>query len=150
MISNDEIFIYNLTKEAIPSPNFFQRIIKKTLKLLNERKKITLSLIFINSRQSRQLNNHWRNKNKATTVLSFPLSDNVLSNLTKNEKMLGDIFLCPAEIKKQAKEYNIPRNFFYKKLIIHSLLHLYGYTHKKKEDKLNMENLENKILLNIK
>ena len=141
MVFKPEVLIYNLDRQNIPSKRFFCSIIEKSLIVLKERKRIVLSLIFINSRNIRRLNNYWRGKNKKTTVLSFSLGE-----LEENEKMLGDIFLCSSEIKAQAKIFDISLEFFYQKLIVHSLLHLYGYTHDKKSDRLKMERLENKIL----
>ena len=144
MVFKPEVLIYNLDRQNIPSKRFFCSIIEKSLIVLKERKRIVLSLIFINSRNIRRLNNYWRGKNKKTTVLSFSLGE-----LGENEKMLGDIFLCSSEIKAQAKIFDISLEFFYQKLIVHSLLHLYGYTHDKKSDRLKMERLENKILQTI-
>jgi probable rRNA maturation factor len=140
MVFKPEVFIYNLDKQNIPSKRFFYGIIEKSLIVLKEKRKIALSLIFVDSQSIRRLNNYWRGKNKETTVLSFSF----------DEEMLGDIFLCPEEIKKQVKKFNLSLDSFYQKLVVHSLLHLYGYTHDKKKDRLKMENLENKILQEIK
>lgn len=136
MVFKPEVLIYNLDKQNIPSKRFFCGIIEKSLIVLKERRKIALSLIFVDSQSIRRLNNYWRGKNKETTVLSFSF----------DEEMLGDIFLCPEEIKKQVKKFNLSLDSFYQKLVIHSLLHLYEYTHDKKKDRLKMEHLENKIL----
>lgn len=136
MVFKPEVLIYNLDKQNIPSKRFFCGIIEKSLTVLKERKKIALSLIFVDSESIRRLNNYWRGKNKETTVLSFSF----------DEEVLGDIFLCPEEIKKQVKRFNLSLDSFYQKLVVHSLLHLYGYTHDKKKDRLKMEYLENKIL----
>ena len=136
MVFKPEVLIYNLDRQNIPSKRFFCSIVEKSLIVLKERKRIVLSLIFIDSQNIRRLNNYWRGKDKETTVLSFSFK----------EEILGDIFLCPSEIKAQAKIFDISLEFFYEKLVVHSLLHLYGYTHGKKEDRLKMERLENKIL----
>lgn len=136
MVFKPEVLIYNLDKQKIPSKRFFCGIIEKSLIVLKERRKIALSLIFVDSQSIRRLNNYWRGKNKETTVLSFSF----------DEEMLGDIFLCPEEIKKQVKKFNLSLDSFYQKLVVHSLLHLYEYTHDKKKDRLKMEHLENKIL----
>lgn len=136
MVFKPEVLIYNLDKQNIPSKRFFCSVIEKSLIVLKEKRKIALSLIFVDSQSIRRLNNYWRGKNKETTVLSFSF----------DEEMLGDIFLCPEEIKKQVKKFNLPLDSFYQKLVIHSLLHLYGYTHDKKKDRLKMEYLESKIL----
>ena len=136
MVFKPEVLIYNLDKQNILSKRFFCGIIEKSLITLKERKKIALSLIFVDSKSIRRLNNYWRGNDKETTVLSFSF----------DEKMLGDIFLCPEEIKKQVKRFNLSLDSFYQKLVVHSLLHLYGYTHDKRKNKLKMEHLENKIL----
>lgn len=139
MVFKPEVLIYNLDRQNISSKRFFCNIVEKSLIVLKERKRIVLSLIFINSQNIRRLNNYWRGKDKKTTVLSFPFK----------EEMLGDIFLCPEEIKRQVKKFNISLDSFYQKLVVHSLLHLYGYTHEKKSDRLKMERLENNILKTI-
>jgi len=141
MVLKPEVLIYNLTSQRIPSKNFFCDAIEKALGVLRERKRIILSLIFIDSQNIRRLNNYWRGKNKPTSVLSFSL---------RKTEILGDIFLCPEEIKKQVEKFDVSLRFFYQKLVIHSLLHLYGHTHIRKEDSKIMERLENKILQAIK
>jgi probable rRNA maturation factor len=138
MVLKPEVLIYNLDRQRIPSKRFFCSIIKKSLVVLKEKKRIALSLIFIDSRSIRRLNNYWRRKDKETTVLSFPLNE--------DENILGDIFFCPEEIKKQAKIFEISINHFYQKLVVHSLLHLYGYTHGQMKNQLKMERLEDKII----
>jgi probable rRNA maturation factor len=146
MVFKHEVLIYNLDRQNIPSKRFFYSIVEKSLIVLKENKRIVLSLIFVNSQNIRRLNNYWRGKNKETAVLSFSLNETLPLELGKKEKILGDIFLCPEEIKKQVKIFNVSLDSFYQKLVVHSLLHLYGYTHDKKENKLKMERLENKIL----
>jgi len=139
MVFKPEVLIYNLDKQNIPSKRFFYDTIEKSLIVLKETRKISLSLIFVDSQNIRRLNNYWRGKNKETTILSF----------SSDDKILGDIFLCPEEIKKQVKKFNLSLDSFYQKLVVHSLLHLYGYTHNKKKDGLKMECLEDKILQSI-
>jgi len=139
MVFKPEVLIYNLDRQNIPSKRFFCSIIEKSLIVLKEKKRIVLSLIFVDSQNIRRLNNYWRGKDKETTVLSFPFE----------EEILGDIFLCPKEIKRQVKRFNMSLDSFYQKLVVHSLLHLYGYTHDKKSDRLKMERLEMNILKTI-
>jgi len=150
MVSKIVILIYNLSKKKIPSNKFFSDLIKRALVILKERNKICLSLIFIDSQTSRKLNKYWRHKNSIASVLSFSLKENLPIEFFKKEKILGDIFLCPEKIKNQAQEFKIPIVFLYKKLIIHSLLHLYGYNHSRKKEARKMEELENKILDSLK
>ena len=94
----------------------------------------SLALVLVSSSEIKKLNYYWRGKNKATTVLTFSE---------------GDVFLCPEEIKKQAFKRKISQKKFYQLLLIHSILHLFGYTHAKKRDREKMENLEQKILFSL-
>ena len=141
MVFKPEVLIYNLDRQNIPSKRFFCSIVEKSLIVLKERKRMVLSLIFIDSQNIRRLNNYWRGKDKETTILSFSLGE--------KGKILGDVFLCPEEIKRQVKRFNVSHNSFYQKLVVHSILHLYGYAHDKKSDRLKMERLENNILKTI-
>jgi probable rRNA maturation factor len=145
MIPKTEILIYNLVKKNVPSQKFFQRLIKEILVALGEKNKVSLSLIFIDAQDSKKLNNYWRNKDSVALVLSFSLNQSFPAKLQEKEKILGDIFLCPEKIEEQIRELKISPPLFYKKIIIHSLLHLYGYTHDGEKDGKRMEQLENKI-----
>lgn len=141
MRRNSEILIYNFersegsyfTKDKI-SHKFLRESVKKILRYLKKQQK-SLSLILVPPSEMKQKNNYWRKKNKATTVLTFSE---------------GDIFLCPEEIKKQALKGKISQKKFYQLLLVHSILHLFGYTHDGKKDTKIMEYLEAKILNSLK
>ena len=62
----------------------------------------------------------------------------------------GDIALCLARCKKQAKEYGVSVEDELKKLIIHSCLHLMGYDHIKDEDFVVMNKKEKELEKKIK
>jgi probable rRNA maturation factor len=62
----------------------------------------------------------------------------------------GDIALCLARCKKQAKEYKVSIESEVKKLIIHSCLHLMGYDHIKDEDFAVMSKKEKELEKKIK
>lgn len=149
MVSNSEILIYNLEEKKAPPAKFFRRIIEKSLWTLKEKKKAVLSLIFVSPSVMRRLNRSWRGKDRVTTVLSFPAGSDIPAEKGKKEKDLGDIFLCQAEIKKQAEARGLALEDFYRRLVVHSLLHLYGYDHQNKKEEKRMENRENKILASI-
>jgi probable rRNA maturation factor len=133
MERNSEILIYNSTKDKI-SQKFLKESVKKILRYLKKQKK-SFSLILVSSSVMKQKNHYWRKKNQTTTVLTFSE---------------GDIFLCPEEIKKQALKRKISQKKFYQLLLVHSILHLFGYTHDGKKDTKIMECLEAKILHSLK
>ena len=138
MKRNSEILIHSFIEDKV-SQKFLKESVKKILHVLpacTDRPKQLdgLALILVSPSVIKKLNYYWRKENKITTVLTFSE---------------GDIFLCPQEIKKQALKRKISLKKFYQLLLIHSILHLFGYTHDKKNDREKMENLENKLLAKI-
>ena len=108
-----------------------------------------LNLIFIDDKKIKRINNIYRNKNKATDVLTFVKS---LKNINNKNEVYCDIFFSDKTIKKDAKKNLIDFYDHVTHLIIHCFLHVNGYDHKKNSDFVKMKNLEEKILiqLNIK
>ena len=88
-------------------------------------KQYSLSIAYVSEKKSREINKKYRKKNKATNVLSF--------SLRKNE---GELVLCPAVIKREAKIFSKNFRQFLGFLVIHGMLHLKGLTHGSKMEKL--------------
>jgi probable rRNA maturation factor len=80
--------------------------------------KYELSVAVVCARKMHDLNKRWRNKDKTTDILSFPLS--------KDE---GEIYISPAMAKKEAKNFDRSYGNFILFLFIHGLVHLKGYEH---------------------
>lgn len=96
----------------------------------------------ISDKKIKELNQKYRKKNKATNVLSFPHpKDFVLPPDKKNYKYLGEIFVAPEYIKKHNQDIYL--------MIVHGLLHLFGYDHIKKQDRQKMERKEAYILARL-
>lgn len=87
--------------------------------------KYELSLVFTTPQKIQKLNKIYRNINKPTDILSFPLS-----------KTTGEIFICKSEARKEAVKFSRTYSNFLLFLYIHGLIHLKGYNHGKKMEKL--------------
>ena len=85
----------------------------------------------------RTLNSKYLKKDKSTNVLTFSYDDDVF---------YGDIILCPEIINREAKIYGFSPNFRWAHMIVHSMLHLQGYNHVTKRERLSMEKTEVKLL----
>ena len=94
-----------------------------------------------------ELNKKYRKIDAPTDVLAFTANE---IDPESNSKYLGDIIIAFPIAKKQAKEYNHEILEELMLLIIHGLLHLLGYNHKSKKEKLRMFSLQEKILNNLK
>jgi len=108
------------------------------------KKPLALSVISVSSAKMRKLNKQWRNKDKATDVLSFPASDAIGNE--DGEKFIGDIFLCPMYIKAAAKELGVTYHEQVMRVLAHGVLHLLGYDHERRDDKGKMLRLQERLL----
>jgi probable rRNA maturation factor len=132
----------NLAKIKIKK-NLFEKIIKLVLEA--ERKQGKISVVLVDSQEIKKINKKYRGKNEITDVISFSNKD-IKNNfvLPPKEKQLGEIFLCPKELEKIAKTTDSDLNSEIIKSFIHGLLHLLGYDHLKKNERLKMERKEKK------
>ena len=131
----------------IKNPNSY--IDRKIKKLNNKNKKlkknIYFTLLLSGEKEIKNLNRKFRNKNKATDVLSFPFyTKKELHKRLNSEKeiYLGDIIINLNEIKDKKKLKNFKAEF--NNLWIHGLVHLFGHDHKKEKDFLAMKKIEKK------
>ena len=109
-------------------------------KKFNISKNFYFTVHSINEDESKRINKKTFNNNFPTDVLSFPLYNNIdsINNLDKNmSEDMGDMFVCRNVIKKNAKIYNKDFSEELQYIVIHGLLHLIGYSHKK-NDKLKI------------
>jgi probable rRNA maturation factor len=120
--------------------NFFPR------KYRFPNKKITLSLLLSNNKFIKKLNKKFRNKNKSTDILSFPLAKK--TKISK-KTYIGDIIISYNFMNKP-KSQNI-KNFKKKviKTFIHGYLHLLGFDHIKDKDYKRMLSEEEKIYKSV-
>ena len=86
--------------------------------------KAELSIVLVSDAQIRRLNKLYRNKDKPTDVLSFPIGEKVEDWL-----ILGDIVISVDTAKRQAKELGYSLEEELKRLLVHGLVHLLGYDH---------------------
>ena len=98
---------------------FFEKaLIRK--KILPEDLNKRLIIVFVSATSIRNLNKKFLKKNYVTDILSFsPLQEN----------SFGELVLCTAKIKSQAKEHHLDVEEETAYLVLHGLLHLLGYQH---------------------
>ena len=92
--------------------------------------------------EMQSLNNKWRNIDKPTNVLSFPLHD-------AGCPLLGDIVVCAPVVKREAVQQAKPVNAHWAHMIIHGILHLMGYDHSEEKEAENMEAKETALMLEL-
>jgi probable rRNA maturation factor len=105
-----------------------------------------LSIVLTDDAQICGLNRAWRSKDKATNVLSFPAAE---AGTIGTARMLGDVVLARETIAREADELGVPFEDHLRHLVVHGLLHLFGYDHEREADAETMEALETAVLARL-
>ena len=105
-----------------------------------------VGLTYVSKDEIKDLNREYRNIDKVTDVLSFPL----IEDFSSDETLLGDVAISYEVAQEQAKEYghSLEREIMF--LFTHSILHLLGYDHIEDEDRVIMEERQREILDELK
>ena len=150
----DDSFEFDYEKAA-------KSIIEQALDYLKCPYEVQLNLTLTDNEGIHAINKEYRQIDRPTDVLSFPLVDypepNVFPDnleemaedyfdLDTGELMLGDIIISVEKCKEQAKEYGHSELREYSFLIVHSMLHLFGYDHMEDDERLVMEEKQREIL----
>ena len=116
-----------------------------------------ISVTLTTPEEIRIINKEFRNIDKETDVLSFPMFEKneidsmVESGINDIPEAIGDIVISIERVKEQAKEYghSFERELAY--MVVHGFYHLMGYDHIVEEDKVVMRAKEENVLnmLNI-
>lgn len=127
-----EILVYNKTRKRIPK-DFIESVILRALIFLKVKRPVELAVLVVSRTEIKMLNEVWRKKDEIPDELSFGLNTRKFNTFAKSGKSvlnLGEIVLNAQKISNKKH---------LSKLLIHSLLHLLGYSHKQ------MERIEDKI-----
>jgi probable rRNA maturation factor len=142
-----EILIKNQQKIIKINQRKTKRIIKKVLQHLKVDDKNEISVLFTDDNFIRSLNNKYRGIDKPTDVLSFSLQEGAVKSLKiESNILLGDIIISVETAQRQADTLNHSMEKELTVLLIHGLLHLIGYDHKKDKDYKIMQEKESEIL----
>ncbi len=101
-----------------------------------------VSVAFVDDEEMRTLNADYRNINRTTDVLSFPQDG-------PDDSILGDVIISIDAAVRRSKLQKLSIEHEIQRLMIHGILHLLGYDHKKKNDAKVMREKELEILSNI-
>ncbi len=148
--------IYQDIEEKKEYEEIIKKVISKCFKEENlENSKLSVTITLTNLEHIREINKTYRNIDKATDVLSFPMfeKDELEQKIAKNnfihEDILGDIIISIEKVEEQAKEYghSFERELSY--MIVHGFYHLMGYDHIQEEDKKVMRQKEECVLWDV-
>ena len=149
--------MYQLEYLDLEANDKYEEIIKKVVEQCFKEEKIENSKLYIsitltNPEHIHEINKQYRNVDRATDVLSFPMfekdeiDEKIKNNDFEHEDVLGDIVISIEKVEEQAKEYghSFEREFAY--MLVHGFYHLMGYDHIEDSDKVIMRKKEEMVL----
>jgi len=149
--------MYEIIYEDVEPNEEYEKTIEQVLKECYkeeklENSKLIITITLTTPSKIRKINNEYRQIDRATDVLSFPmfekseLDKKIENNDFLYEDILGDIIISVEKVKEQAEEYghSFERELSY--MVVHGFYHLMGYDHIEEKDKVIMRPKEEKIL----
>ncbi len=94
-----------------------------------------VEVFIVGARRMKALNSRFRKKESSTNVLSFPKPKDFPGDT------LGEVYLDPLYIEKKKEDLSL--------MLVHGILHILGYDHKKQRDRLVMEKKERALLRSL-
>jgi len=142
-------------KLRYPKVNLF--LIKSIKKILlsifsSHKTHFEISILLTGSKNMRNLNKKFRKINKDTDVLSFPAEEKEFFDKdlkSKKKVYLGDVALSYQYIEAITKKQKTSFDDYFKKMLVHGVLHLIGHEHNSLKKYKKMSLLEKKIIKNI-
>ena len=131
-----EILIYNKTREKIPE-KFIKNTITKALSFLKLKQPIEMAVLIVEKKEILRLNKIWRKKNKTPDELSFGLNSRKAAVFAKEQNSVLNLGEIVVNVEK------ISDKKYLSEILIHALLHLFGYNH------LQIEKLEKKLFNHV-
>ena len=138
---------YAVSRKGVPAAGSFRRWAGAAL--AGRIRQADLAIRIVDSDEGRALNRHYRGKDYATNVLSFPAE--LPEGLPPGVRMplLGDLVICAPVVAREAQEQGKPLAAHYAHLTVHGVLHLLGWDHEDGPEAEAMEQLEREILAGL-
>lgn len=152
-----ELKIYFENQQTKENVNYDLKILMRhavleTLEYEGHDKVTEVSITFTDNEKIHALNKQYRNVDRPTDVLSFPLLDFEGADEgfmpSELETMLGDIVISLEKARAQSEEYGHSFEREVAFLCVHSMLHLLGYDHEKSEADDQDMRLRQRIIMN--
>jgi probable rRNA maturation factor len=101
-----------------------------------------ISVLLVGPAASRALNARYRHRDRPTNVLSFPST----AAVREASGLLGDLVICPAVLRAEARAQRKRLAAHWAHLVVHGTLHLLGFDHERPDEARRMERREVRVL----
>ena len=133
---------YGLPRTGLPSAVSFKRWAAAACE--GRILKADLAIRLVDTKEGLSLNRHYRGKDCATNVLSFPAE--IPPGVDLPMPLLGDLVICAPVVAREAEDQHKQLGAHYAHLTVHGVLHLLGMDHDDEREAVAMELLEREIL----
>lgn len=146
---------YSNEQEKLNPPEDFEKLVKDCTRAALEEEEIEddaeVSVTLVDNARIRELNSEFREIDRETDVLSFPLGDDEGFEVDPDTDaiLLGDIVISLEKAKSQSEEYGHSFKREVAFLVTHSLFHLLGYDHITPEEETEMFSKQEKVLTKL-
>jgi len=122
------------------------QVVTDLLSAVLEAEKVSgaITIAFVDKQAIEALNARYRGMSEPTDVLSFRYADNPEVWTGEPDTELGELIVCPAVVRRYAREDHVPERRQLGWTLIHGALHLLGYDHER--DHGEMRELEQELL----
>ena len=127
--------IYRTVKHCPFSDKFIVEVVRRALTHIRHTKS-TVSVHVIGDKRMTTLNRRHRRVQGTTDVLSFPTHDLPDGFFSSEDR--GDIFISYPQIVRQAKTHKISVKEEFIRMLVHGILHVFGYDHATKKEQQEM------------
>lgn len=139
------LLVYKKVKENYFTEKKIKTIVEQTLRGVREKLiNCEISIHLVGESYIKKINKQYRGKDVITDVISFATQD--ISWGKQTEIDLGDLFICPKQIKRQAQDFEVDYQEEFKRILVHGVLHLCGFDHQTERDGKKMFALQERIL----
>jgi len=113
-------------------------VIKEETGGLSDGRDIEVSIVLVGLEKMRKVNKEYRKKDYATDVLSFAEGDCFEGKPGDYPRILGELMICPEVVSNDAIESGIKNEDELAWVVVHGILHLFGYDHEKEESEASV------------
>ncbi|MBR1867973.1 MAG: rRNA maturation RNase YbeY [Clostridia bacterium] len=142
-------------------PFDFEMLGEAVMKRLSQTADVSIELSFASEEEIKRLNADFRHIDRVTDVLSFPYLDGIKGKILSAKDfpddldedgniLIGSLCVCLQRAREQAEEYghSLKRELTY--LVLHGILHCFGFDHIERDDEEEMSGIADEIMKEIK
>jgi probable rRNA maturation factor len=134
---------YAVDDDSLPTQREFDCWVRAALEPMGDT--VDMAIRVVDEQEGQQLNNRYRDIDRATNVLSFPFE----APPGIESDYIGDLVICAPVVQREAQQQHKPEKHHWAHMVVHGVLHLRGYDHQLDAQAVEMETLEKKILATL-